>query len=192
MMTNKFCYQITHNERSLKALRIGSFLNNVGLKHNMFAFERGKIMNTAYEFNAEVEQEGPLLNFNFTSEMLPFVTGGLKEKLEQIISPNSIQFLLITNYKAKPIYILNILNIIECVDEAESIFKYRQDINTGKTIPGDYKRFDKMVLNYDKIKDMDFFRIKGWAGPLYLTDKIKDLFDSIGINELKYYPTEVA
>ena len=142
-------------------------------------------------FSAKIYQTGKVLDFSFTTEMVPVISEHIRNTLEGMISPRSAQFLPITNYRKSRLYILNVLDVLTCVDETASIFEFRTDVYTDQVVPGEYEKFDKLILNMDRIPAIGIFRIKGWETPLFITESIKKIFDTLGIKELNYYPTVV-
>ena len=69
--------------------------------------------------------------------------------------------------------ILNVLDLVECVDEERSeITKWTEDDGRPDKI-GHYRMITKLVLNEKKISDHRIFRVAGWEVALIVDENIK-------------------
>jgi hypothetical protein len=103
-----------------------------------------------------------------------------------------------TNYQLIPITvlpeekkynILNVLNIIDCVDRENSKFKLWTEADNRPDILGDFKRFDKMVLDRSKVPiGVHIFTIKGWEVVRIVTKELVEEFKKNNIKGFNLAP----
>ncbi|KAB8027418.1 imm11 family protein [Fluviispira multicolorata] len=77
----------------------------------------------------------------------------------------------------KPYYILNTLNMIDCVDREQSVFNLWTEEDNRPDILGDFRGFGKMILDPKKVPEgVHFFRIKGWEVVTVVTKALVEEF----------------
>ncbi|KAB8027421.1 imm11 family protein [Fluviispira multicolorata] len=91
-----------------------------------------------------------------------------------------------TNYQLLPVtvlpeeksyYILNTLNMIDCVDREQSVFTLWTEEDNRPDILGDFRGFGKMILDPKKVPEgVHFFRIKGWEVVTVVTKALVEEF----------------
>lgn len=91
----------------------------------------------------------------------------------------------------KPYYILNILNIIDCVDRENSIFRLITEGDERPDLLGEFYTFDKMILDRTKVpKDVRIFRLKGYNLPVFVTKELAEEFKKQNIQGFTLKPME--
>ncbi|MCW9715922.1 imm11 family protein [Avibacterium sp. 21-594] len=74
------------------------------------------------------------------------------------------------------------VDIIDAIDEEKSKYiKYKKDDPVRPDREGDYKYFDKIVLNSSKIDGKHIFRIKGYSIYLVISEELKLRIESAGL-----------
>lgn len=80
-------------------------------------------------------------------------------------------------------YLLNILNVIDCIDLEKSIYTlYVPDIILFDSI-------DKLVIDTAKIKN-NIFRIKGLLYTIVVSEKLKNELEKLKLAEIEFMPIE--
>ncbi|WP_158997143.1 imm11 family protein [Pigmentibacter ruber] len=91
----------------------------------------------------------------------------------------------------RPYYILNILNIIDCVDRENSKFRLFTEEYGRPDLLGKFYTFDKMVLDRSKVpKDVHIFRLKGYDLPVFITKELAEEFKKQNIQGFTLKPME--
>jgi len=103
-----------------------------------------------------------------------------------------------TNYQLLPInvlpeeksyHILNILNIVDCVDREKSKFTLWTEEDNRPDRLGDFQGFDKMVLDRSKVPNgVHLFRIKGWDIVAIATIDLVEEFEKHIIKGFEFKP----
>jgi hypothetical protein len=89
----------------------------------------------------------------------------------------------------KPYYILNILNVIDCVDREKSKFTLWTEADERPDLLGEYYRFDKMVLDRSKIPEgVHLFRVYGYDIVAVITKELAQEFEKNKIKGFKLVP----
>jgi len=99
---------------------------------------------------------------------------GIDYYKSRIIAPNKI----FDDY-----YTANILNIVDCFDEGNSIFRY---ITPGEST---MRTFKKISIHEEKIPDnIKLFRIKRLARYVIVNEEIKDTFETEHVTGVNFLP----
>ena len=103
-----------------------------------------------------------------------------------------------TNYQLLPIkvlpeeksyHILNILNIVDCVNREKSKFTLWTEEDNRPDKLGDFQGFDKMVLDRSKVPNgVHLFRIKGWRIVAIATRELVEEFKKHNIKGFELKP----
>lgn len=105
----------------------------------------------------------------------------ISHKLREILHPYGISTskVNIQNKNVIEDYYAIGVDIIDCVDEDKSKYiKYEKDDLARPDKAGDYKVFNKMVLNLNKINGKHIFRIKGYLVYLVVSEEIKSIIEN--------------
>jgi len=103
------------------------------------------------------------------------------EKMTPFIE-NEVEFLPIKLKGMGDYYVLNVVNVIDCLDMSKSEVRYHADGKTVRTIR-DYKFYENMIDN------VCLFKIPQSAGSEILaTEKFKCLMDELNIKGLRAHP----
>ncbi|CAG2149637.1 imm11 family protein [Cupriavidus numazuensis] len=88
----------------------------------------------------------------------------------------------------EPYEILNVLDIVDCVDEARTGFSMfprwtEEDGRPDKV--GDY-RIDTLRIDPARAAGHDLFRVKGWLVGLVCSERIRDLLIELGVTGIRF------
>jgi len=112
-------------------------------------------------------------NFNFADFDMPVVTPEICRSLASVAGEAVQCIPVIVDPSLERFEILNVLDLVECVDEERSeITKWTEDDGRPDKI-GHYRMITKLVLNEKKISDHRIFRVAGWEVALIVDENIK-------------------
>lgn len=116
----------------------------------------------------------------------------INEKVKNLISEEEAQFIPVkleadTNSKTN-YYIMVINRDIECVDESKSVFvKWLKNDPIRPDKVGEYKSFEKLVLNPDNIpEEANIFRLKKYDSVIVIGDKLKVLLEKNNVSGVTF------
>lgn len=93
----------------------------------------------------------------------------------------------IIGIESESYFILVIKKELDCIDRENSIFKIweeNNDIRPDKA--GQYRNFQKMVIDPNKTEGLDIFRIKGFSVAVIVSERIKLAFETKGLTGVKF------
>ncbi|MGT2512646.1 imm11 family protein [Cupriavidus basilensis] len=85
----------------------------------------------------------------------------------------------------EPFEILNVLDIVDCVDEEKSDFSRWTEEDGRPDKVGDY-RMNVLRVNADKVAGHGLFRVKGWQIALVCSQRIRDLLIEHGVTGVRF------
>lgn len=88
----------------------------------------------------------------------------------------------------EPYEILNVLDVVDCVDEEKSEFSMcpRWTVEDGRPDKvGDY-RIDSLRIDPIRANGHELFRTKGWLVGLVCSERIRDLLISQGVTGIRF------
>ncbi len=89
----------------------------------------------------------------------------------------------------KPYYILNILNVIDCVDKEKSKFTLWTESDERPDLLGEYYGFDRMILDRSKVPEgIHIFRVNGYDISAIVTRELVEEFKKHNIKGFELYP----
>ena len=91
----------------------------------------------------------------------------------------------------KPYYVLNILNVVDCVDRELSKFTLWTEEDERPDLLGTFYTFDKMILDRSKVpKGVHLFRLHGHEIVAVATRELVEEFEKNGIKGFKLIPLD--
>jgi len=125
----------------------------------------------------DVYENGNPMDYTTTEGyVVPVISKSLKRALE---FANDIQFLPVIIEEIQ-YYIMVVVSLIDCVNESESEFDlYTKDDLVRPDKAGEYKSFYKIKIDEKKTNGKDIFRLKGYDIAIIISEKIKNIIESI-------------
>jgi hypothetical protein len=155
---------------------------------SIWAFSMGKRYAGPHDLKTRVTHEGTKTSVVFAAFGIIFI----EEKLGNLLAEklkSRIQLIPVevigTDMK---FVILNLLDEIECVDEANSEFtKYEPGNQMRPDKVGYYRSFYKLMIDPAKVQGADMFNVKGWVAVVVsaFAKEIIEKYDSRGCAFLK-------
>ena len=127
-----------------------------------------------------VTHPGRVLEFSLTSFGIPIASAKLGEQIAAL-APGDVQLVPVKIGGQEGMVALNALRLIECVDEAQSIFSKWTERDHRRDLAGQYRQFVRLVLDSKAIPlDAHFFRVKGWKIALIVSEVMKQRMEEAG------------
>ncbi|KAB8027420.1 imm11 family protein [Fluviispira multicolorata] len=151
---------------------------NTGVRYRGDLFSYGKRIELKNPLVIDKKSWGEnFADLNFGIGNVPYINERFIDCLKAVGETN-YQLLPVTVLpEEKPYYILNTLNMIDCVDREHSVFNLWTEEDNRSDILGDFRGFGKMILDPKKVPDgVHFFRIKGWEVVTIVTKALVEEF----------------
>ncbi|MDY7807758.1 imm11 family protein [Burkholderia stagnalis] len=136
----------------------------------------------------KVRQVGEPANFNHSGFAEYIVSAEIMSHLREILDPTTIQGIPIFIDGCPEKYeVLNVLDIVDCVDEENSYFT-RWTIEDGRPERvGDY-RISLLRIDPARAKGHHLFRVKGWNIALICSEMVKECLEQFGVTGIRFKP----
>lgn len=142
---------------------------------DMWKFREGKLLDFEGRPVLPLARPGKALDFSQTGFSIPVVSRRLVTLFERLGLTNEVQFIAaqVQNH-VEPYFILNVLQIISCVDDArceEVLYWLPEDERPDKV--GQYRNVRGLKIDSVKVGNANIFRPWGWTGALIVSERVK-------------------
>ena len=118
---------------------------------------------------------GRALDFSTTALSIPIIHGRVKALFEQLGLDGQIQMFPITvEGQAEPYYVLNLLRVVRCIDDARcEAVAYRTVEDGYEDRIGEYRNVVGMRIDPSRVGDAEIFRPWGWQTSIIVSERVK-------------------
>jgi len=130
-----------------------------------------------------ISHAGVPLDFSLTELATPVVTGRVVSLFEQLELGNEVQFIpALVEGQAEPYFILNVLHVIRCIDDArcEEVGYWTPEDGIPELV-GKYEKVRGLKVDPASMGDVSICRPWGWTGAIIITERIKLAMERAGI-----------
>ncbi len=136
--------------------------------------------------SVKVSQCGVPASFSHSGHSEYIVSVDLMDRLRGILKPGVIQGIPVNVHGYPGGYeVLNVLDIVDCVDEDHSEFSLWTAEDGRPDRIGDY-RMSLLRIDPKRAEGHDLFRVKGWTIALICSEKIKDCLEKAGVTGIQF------
>lgn len=134
---------------------------------------------------------GRALDFSTTALSIPIIHGKLKELFEQLGLNSQMQVFPITvEGQAEPYYVLNLLRVVRCIDDARCEEVAYRTVEEGyEDGIGEYRNVVGMRIDPSKVGNAEIFRPWGWQTNIIVSERVKLAMEESGMTGARF--TEV-
>jgi hypothetical protein len=138
-------------------------------------FKQGRPLNISEKIHFPVRPAGSTLEFTLSSFTIPVVSGRVVSLLHRLGLQGSVQFIAAdVEGQGEPYFILNALQIIDCVDDTrcEFVERWRPEDGQPEKI-GMYQNIRGLRVDPGRAIGADIFRPRGWTVALIVSERVK-------------------
>ncbi|ATB38575.1 hypothetical protein CYFUS_004010 [Cystobacter fuscus] len=134
---------------------------------------------------------GHPLDFSTTALSVSIIHGKVKKLLDQLGLSSQMQLFPITvEGQAEPYYLLNLLRVVRCIDDARcEEVAYRTAEAGYEDRIGEYRNVVGMRIDPSKVGDAETFRPWGWQTNIIVSERVKRAMEESGMTGARF--TEV-
>lgn len=152
-------------------------------------FRLGKPWDTSIPLHSKVYHAGNAVSFSLGGLGEYFVKKTLMDTLVAALPEGTVQAVPVEiDGVDEPYEILNVLDIVDCVDEDRAGFsmfpRWTEEDGRPEKI-GDY-RINVLRIDPARAASHDLFRVKGWRIALVCSERIRDLLISHGVTGIQF------
>ncbi len=162
-----------------------------GSWRDVWAYTRCEYLSQPDDITVDIVDKGLATDFNLANFNIPIVSKRLGDVVESV-AKNQIQRIPISIGDDRGWEILNILNLVECLDYERSVIDYHAEIPSDPAIVETLKNSGKprgvRLLRIDGRKACGFhiFRISDWTIPIIVSAALKNALEDAGVTGLSY------
>lgn len=148
----------------------------------------GLVKQPEFELKISLRKRGQPIDIT----MADFELLVVQERVINYFQDEEVQFIKVhldsdTNIDPRKLYLMCILQEIDCVDERKSIFdKWEEGNEIRPDLSGDYKTFYKLVVDPLKIGNTNIFRLKKYGSIIIISELLKNVFESNLVTGVQY------
>lgn len=181
-------YRILANSKENSKWSLKSPQGRNGSKIEPWAFITGQKYSGTDNLHVSLRREGSPVDFNFCDFDVIVTTQELNRSLKKEVGNNNIQCIPVEVESNKKIAyeILNVLDVIECIDENRSEFLKWSKEDRRPDKEGQYRMVTKLRIDPKKAIGHKLFRIKNWEIAVIVDEDIKKLLEAKKISGIVF------
>ncbi len=132
---------------------------------------------------SSVIHDGPVLAFNYTAFNDIICNGDLVEHISKICDKSELQIKRVNIIGDNGDWVVLNPIVIDCMDEANSIYQKTHEIKGRK-----YRSVSRLRIDDTKIDGHKIFRVKDWEVAIIVDETLKQALTKYGVDEIIYEP----
>ena len=151
-------------------------------------FKRGTLLPLERRPVLGIAHAGNPLDFSLTELATPVVTGRVVSLFEQLELGKEVQFIPAqVEGQTEPYFILNVLQVIRCIDDARCEEVGYWTSEDGETdLIGKYEKVRGLKVDPARLGAVSICRPWGWTGAIIVTERVKLAMESAGITGTRF------
>jgi len=154
---------------------------------DIWQFTEGRVLEIERPIRLSVKPAGVALEYT-ESVGIPVVHRRVVTLFERLGLQKEVQFIPVeVEGQTEPWFILNVLQVIRCIDDARSdeVFYWQPEDGRPEKLGG-YKNVRGLKVDPAKIGDAHIFRPWGWLVVLIVSEHVKQAMEAEGITGIKF------
>jgi hypothetical protein len=149
-------------------------------------FTEGRKISGIEHLFIPLQYKGPHFDFNFAAFDMLVVPKKLNEELEKLPNMNIQRIPVTVEDQDQEYEILNILDLAECIDIENSEFTIFTKESSRPDREGEIHYFKKLIIDQEKAKEHNLFRLKEWDTASITNETVKNLIEKLGITGVAF------
>lgn len=156
-------------------------------------FRRGVKWAGVAPLRSKVYRPGAAVSFSRGGRGTYFVASPIMSVLRALVPAEQIQGIPVSVEGCVGAYeVLNVLDIVDCVDEQLSEFGKWTVADGRPDMVGRYRGLPKMVISGPRASGHELFLVKGWEVSMLCTKRIRDALCDACVTGIKFEPIAVS
>ncbi|MFE8601851.1 imm11 family protein [Archangium violaceum] len=154
---------------------------------DIWRFTEGRALEIERPTRLSVKPAGIALEYT-ESVGIPVVHRRIVSLFERLALQKKVQFIPVdVEGQTEPWFILNALQVIQCIDDArsEAVFYWQPEDGRPEKL-GEYKNVRGLKVDPTKVGDAHIFRPWGWKVVLVVSEYVKQAMEAEGITGIKF------
>lgn len=163
-------------------------IDESGQEINPWQFGKGRPLDLKGTLRFAQYHPGSALDFSLAGMGIPVVHGRVVSLFEHVGLQHQVQFIPAqVEGQSEPYFVLNVLRVIRCIDEArsEEVHHWKpEDGNPDKV--GQYRVVSGMRIDPSQVGDAEIFRPWGWRVALIVSERLKQAMEEEKISGTRF------
>ena len=163
---------------------LGEPTDEHGRTVNPELFTSGKLVPGSFQLQIPIEVAGRPLDFHFAAFLMMVARTELLDELESAFRIPMQRLPVRVKGDVGRFEILNLLDVVECVDLSQSVFKRFDERDRADRL-GEIKYFEKLIVD-SRAQGHHFFRIKEWGVGVIISEDVKNFFERRAVSGVSF------
>lgn len=185
-MTTGRYYELVADPSAVSRWYLKSPLTPDGNEVDPRLFTQGLHVDHQPHLTLPVRRDGDEVQFNFCDFDMVVTPSAINEALELLVGPVAQRFRVAIEGCQDSYEILNVCDLVKCVDESRSLFAKWTEVDGRPEKVGHFRMFAKLKIDPVAAAGHEIFRISGWPIALVVSEKVKSFFEENNVSGLKF------
>jgi hypothetical protein len=180
-------FELMDDRQSRSRWHLGAPVDEEGQEVDPWQFKHGSWLDLRCVPRFPLDIRGDPLDYCWAAFSIPVVRGRVVQLFERL-GVRDVQFIPVqVEGHEGPYFILNVLRIIQCIDDARSRrVEYWKTEDDRPDKLGQYRVVSGMRIDPTKVGDARIFRPWGWRVALVISEDLKQAMDAEGITGTRF------
>jgi hypothetical protein len=155
-----------------------------GQEINPWQFGKGRLLDLRGTLRFALDHPGSALDFSLAGLGIPVVHGRIVPLFKHLGLQQQVQFIPAhVEGQSDPYFVLNVLRVIRCIDEArsEEIHHWKPEDGNPEKV-GQYRVVSGMRIDPSQVGDAHIFRPWGWRVVIIVSELLKQALEEARIS----------
>ncbi|QNM95560.1 imm11 family protein [Chitinimonas koreensis] len=157
-----------------------------GIEVDPRIFTQGLCVNSLQPLNLPLRRPGYEVDFNFCDFDMVVTPAVINVELERLVGEVIQRIPVQINGSSNKYEILNICNLVQCIDESKSMYTKWTDSDGRPEKIGEYRMIAKISIDPLAANGHHIFRLSGWPIALIISEEVKSLLETRKVSGIKY------
>lgn len=135
-----------------------------------------------------LRRKGTMIDFNFCDFDMVVTPAVLNAELAGLVGGGIQRIPVNVSSCDRDFEILNVIDLVDCVDEAASVFtKWTHEDGRPDKV-GQYRMFARLCISAEAAAGHHLFRVREWPIALIASESVKLMFESRGVSGIRFDP----
>jgi hypothetical protein len=180
-------YELLDDRRSAGRWHLGPPLDESGQEIDPWQFKEGRVLELGGIPRFPLDVSGHPLDFCWAAFSIPVMNDRFARLFEPLRMKEVQLIPAQVEGQSGPWYILNVLQVIPCIDDARSgAVQYWEPEDNQPDKLGEYRAVHQMRIDPAKVGGARIFRPWGWRVALVISEDIKNAMEDSGLSGTRF------
>lgn len=185
-MSSRKYYELLADPAAFPRWYLKSPIDPSGKEVDPRLFTQGAPVGSLPALRLPLRRSGPEVDFNFCDFDMVVTPAKFNVELEALVGPAIQRVPVAIDAHASDFEILNVCELVPCLDESRSLFTKWTDQDGRPDKVGQIRMVAKLKIDPSIVLGHHLFRVAGWPIALIASQEVKSLFESRNLSGLRF------